>query len=106
MFVFDAPLLLQLPLLLTFAKFVAETTSRSHQFARSKAALLLQKFVSCLSYTFYKAYLFLDLFRDTFVFVLVTWEDVCNILKFLNEDIQMPYRPIKMKSPFLIFFHE
>ena len=36
----DALLLFALPLLLTLAKFVELTTSRNHQFARSKAALL------------------------------------------------------------------
>ncbi len=37
-FEFDALLLFALPLLFTFAKFVEFTTSRSHQFARSKIA--------------------------------------------------------------------
>ena len=36
----DALLLFALPLLLTFAKFAADTTSRSHQFARSKVTLV------------------------------------------------------------------
>ena len=35
----DALLLFALPLLLTLAKFVDDTTSRSHQFARSKITL-------------------------------------------------------------------
>jgi hypothetical protein len=36
----EALLLLQFPLLLTLAKFADDTTSRNHQFARSKTAPL------------------------------------------------------------------